>query len=366
MLLSLLVAVGLGLLSRRIRRPRIARGAAIATVPFLLVIVGGAIAASPPSAPALMSHRFARLAPAAAHAVQAAPAAQVAQVPVRSLVTASSASTQGAQLLAQLTTYESQVARDETQIEALTVPAGNQRGPFDSTTDPATTARQVAASLEATLQQEYSFFLSTAQDPAQVEGLIQATTGGPVAVRQAVTYDVQAVEAQMAQEAAIAQAAQGSSGGTASAPSSLTAPLNGAITQPFGASSLVFEPALTFNGVTYPHFHTGIDIAGPLDAPIQAAAPGVVALAGAETDNQGRLVGYGNYVVIAHGGQMVTLYGHLDRLLVHVGQAVQAGDVIGQEGSSGNSTGPHLHFEVRIAGLLSDPARYLGAQLKAL
>jgi murein DD-endopeptidase MepM/ murein hydrolase activator NlpD len=92
----------------------------------------------------------------------------------------------------------------------------------------------------------------------------------------------------------------------------------------------------------------------------------VVALAGAETDNQGRLVGYGNYVVIAHGGQMVTLYGHLDRMLVHVGQAVHAGDVIGQEGSSGNSTGPHLHFEVRIAGLLSDPARYLGAQLKAL
>jgi murein DD-endopeptidase MepM/ murein hydrolase activator NlpD len=89
----------------------------------------------------------------------------------------------------------------------------------------------------------------------------------------------------------------------------------------------------------------------------------LVVIAGSSTDTHGRLVGYGNYVVIAHAGRMVTLYGHLDKLLVHAGQAVRAGDVIGLEGSTGYSTGPHLHFEVRIAGLLTDPMSYLANRL---
>jgi murein DD-endopeptidase MepM/ murein hydrolase activator NlpD len=76
-------------------------------------------------------------------------------------------------------------------------------------------------------------------------------------------------------------------------------------------------------------------------------------------------VGYGNYIVIAHAGRMITLYGHLDQLLVHVGQVVHAGQVIGLEGSTGNSTGPHLHFELHVAGLLTDPAKYLRSQLAA-
>jgi murein DD-endopeptidase MepM/ murein hydrolase activator NlpD len=62
---------------------------------------------------------------------------------------------------------------------------------------------------------------------------------------------------------------------------------------------------MRMGGITYPHFHTGLDIAAPMDTPVQAAAAGVVALAGAETDGQGHLVGYGNYVVIAHGGGMI-------------------------------------------------------------
>jgi murein DD-endopeptidase MepM/ murein hydrolase activator NlpD len=133
--------------------------------------------------------------------------------------------------------------------------------------------------------------------------------------------------------------------------------------RPTGFAPRAFEPAVTFNGITYPHFHTGIDIAGPLDAPLHSAADGVVAIAGTEVDNQGRPVGYGNYVVIAHGGRMITLYGHLDQLLVHVGQVVHAGQVIGLEGSTGNSTGPHLHFELHVAGLLTDPAKYVRSQL---
>lgn len=92
---------------------------------------------------------------------------------------------------------------------------------------------------------------------------------------------------------------------------------------------------------------------------MQVAAAGVVALAGAETDGQGHLVGFGNHAVIAHGRGMITLYGHLDKILVKAGQAVHAGDPIGLEGSTGNSTGAHGHFEVRVDGVPADPRAYL-------
>jgi murein DD-endopeptidase MepM/ murein hydrolase activator NlpD len=288
----------------------------------------------------------------------------------------------GELLLARLETYEAQVADYQSQIQVLTSLASQaspgdpavpqQRGPFDDALDPAATAHQEAVSLESTLQAEYTFFLSTARDPGQADALLQAASTQSMPVRETVAYDVQAVEAQLAQEAAIAQATQPSAsqgdstaGLTGAAPTSLGVPVNGVITQGFGPSSLAFEGALTFDGVTYPHFHTGLDIAGPFDSPVVAAADGVVAIAGAETDSQGHLVGYGNYVVIAHAGKMITLYGHLDQVLVHVGQVVHAGDLIGLEGSTGNSTGPHVHFEVRVGGLLSNPLNYLAGRLSA-
>jgi murein DD-endopeptidase MepM/ murein hydrolase activator NlpD len=121
------------------------------------------------------------------------------------------------------------------------------------------------------------------------------------------------------------------------------------ITQPFGPSSYPFEPA--FGG--YPHFHTGIDLAGPRGTPILAAADGVVAIAEAST------VGYGNHVIIAHANGMLTLYGHLEAMLVQPGQTVKAGQMIGLLGSTGNSTGPHCHFEVRINDLPVDPRPFL-------
>lgn len=254
------------------------------------------------------------------------------------------------------------VAPPTTPTAANTSAAVPARGPFDGTTDPLGTAQQLALAVQAAQQAEYEFFLAVAKDPAQTAALEAAAASAPSDVRSAVSYDMQAVQSQLAQEAAIAQAAQNDVNQSA-APSRLLAPLAGPITQPFGPSTLVVEPPISFKGVTYPHFHTGIDIAGPMDAPIRAAADGVVALAGAETDGQGHLVGYGNYIVIAHAGKMITLYGHLSQLMVKAGQPVRAGDVIGLEGSSGNSTGPHLHFEVRVAGLLADPTTYLGKQL---
>jgi murein DD-endopeptidase MepM/ murein hydrolase activator NlpD len=100
-------------------------------------------------------------------------------------------------------------------------------------------------------------------------------------------------------------------------------------------------------------FHPGIDIAAPYGTPIHAAAAGLVIYAGWEG-------GYGNYTCINHGGGMSTCYAHQSAINVSVGQTVARGQVIGAEGSTGNSTGPHLHFEVRISNAVQNPRRFVG------
>ena len=99
--------------------------------------------------------------------------------------------------------------------------------------------------------------------------------------------------------------------------------------------------------------HTGIDLAVPTGTPIRAALPGTVAVS---TYNQG---GYGYYIMIDHGNGLSTLYGHCSQLLASVGRTVEAGDIIALSGSTGRSTGPHLHFEVRINGQRTNPRSYL-------
>ena len=121
------------------------------------------------------------------------------------------------------------------------------------------------------------------------------------------------------------------------------------ISQGFGPSKYWFEPA--YGG--YPHFHTGIDLVEPFGSPVYAADDGIVALVGKSSS------GYGNYVVIAHSGGLDTLYGHLSTALVKVGQSVTQGQPVGLEGSTGNPTGAHLHFELRINQRPVDPTPYL-------
>jgi murein DD-endopeptidase MepM/ murein hydrolase activator NlpD len=121
------------------------------------------------------------------------------------------------------------------------------------------------------------------------------------------------------------------------------------ISQPFGPSTFWFEPPYG----RYPHFHTGCDIVAPFGAAVYAADDGVVALVGSSSQ------GYGNYVVLAHTGGLDTLYGHLSTALVHAGDRVTQGQPVGLEGSTGNSTGAHLHFELRINGAPVDPTPYL-------
>ena len=98
--------------------------------------------------------------------------------------------------------------------------------------------------------------------------------------------------------------------------------------------------------------HTGMDLAVPMGTPVRAALPGTVRVAKYDSS-------YGYYVTIGHENGLITLYAHNSRLLVSPGQTVQAGDVISLSGSTGRSTGPHLHFEVRINGERTNPRYYL-------
>ncbi len=101
-------------------------------------------------------------------------------------------------------------------------------------------------------------------------------------------------------------------------------------------------------------FHAGLDFRGPIGAPILAAAAGTVSFTGAKQ-------GYGNCVEISHGNGLLTRYAHMSRITARVGEVVGPGRVIGAIGSSGRSTGPHLHFEVRIADRPVDPRPFLEA-----
>ncbi|HEU0198261.1 MAG TPA: M23 family metallopeptidase [Nevskiaceae bacterium] len=101
-------------------------------------------------------------------------------------------------------------------------------------------------------------------------------------------------------------------------------------------------------------FHPGIDLAGPRGEAVHAVAAGIVVHAGPDA-------GYGKMVEINHGNGVETVYGHNEKILVHVGQKVLRGQPIALEGSTGRSTGPHCHFEVRIDGKPVNPLRFLEA-----
>jgi murein DD-endopeptidase MepM/ murein hydrolase activator NlpD len=100
--------------------------------------------------------------------------------------------------------------------------------------------------------------------------------------------------------------------------------------------------------------HPAIDVAGWLGAPVTASDAGYVVLAGGGWNS-----GYGNYVIVDHGNGFTTLYAHLNSVFVKPGETVSRGQQVGSMGNTGNSTGPHLHFEIRYNGVPYNPAGYL-------
>ena len=122
---------------------------------------------------------------------------------------------------------------------------------------------------------------------------------------------------------------------------SLIRPVSGTITSRFGAGSSLRRSS-----------HTGLDIATSTGTPIKAAASGTVTFSGYKGS-------YGNMIVINHGNGVQTYYGHCSKLYVSAGTAVSQGQTIATVGSTGNSTGPHLHLEVRVNGVAYDPQNYV-------
>jgi murein DD-endopeptidase MepM/ murein hydrolase activator NlpD len=122
-------------------------------------------------------------------------------------------------------------------------------------------------------------------------------------------------------------------------------PVLGTVTLEFGESDLPYQP-----------FHTGIDIAssnGKIGDPVTPFMKGTVTYVGDLS------WGYGKHIIIDHGNNITSLYEHLSSINVKLGNKVEPGNVIGNEGNTGWSTGPHLHFEIRIFGIPVNPANFL-------
>ena len=117
----------------------------------------------------------------------------------------------------------------------------------------------------------------------------------------------------------------------------LIRPISGIITTRFGSRG---------------YGHRGLDVAAPSGTPIKAAAGGTVTTAGWNNS-------YGYMLIVSHGNGVQTVYAHCSQLIATNGQSVSQGQVIGKVGSTGNSTGPHLHFEIRVNGVLQDPQNYI-------
>jgi murein DD-endopeptidase MepM/ murein hydrolase activator NlpD len=176
----------------------------------------------------------------------------------------------------------------------------------------------------------------------------------------------QAIERQQAPLAAVSQAADlaaSSRISKASASFAMATPFRGSgstVSIPSRVPIAGFHMSSEFGMRTHPvlggrRMHKGVDLPAAIGTPVHATADGLVSRADWFSS-------YGLYVSIEHGGNIETRYGHMSRLNVAAGQRVHKGDIIGYVGTTGRSTGPHLHYEVRIAGQAVNPVPYMQAE----
>ncbi len=204
--------------------------------------------------------------------------------------------------------------------------------------------RREAAAVEAQLQglQSERQRAAAAREAVQSQKATLVSENRANAKRLlALAQEEEAESAKIARELAAAGRGSGLYAGTMSWP----VPASTRITSPFGWR---YHPIFHTR-----RFHAGIDISG------NGGAPPVMAAAGGRVIYAGYRGGYGNTIMVDAGNGVVTLYGHLSRIGVSYGQDVSEGSQIGNVGSTGNSTGPHLHFEVRVNGEARNPMGYL-------
>ena len=224
---------------------------------------------------------------------------------------------------------KAQLEEDKRQLDALAAEAEKtqkeiaaKKAEQQKVLDAAKSNKAAAAQMEQDLNAQL----------ASVRNLIQQRLAAAEAARQA------------AQQASSDEGGGGSDDNYVQGTGAMGWPCSGPITSPFGYRT---HPIF---GTTI--FHAGIDIGVDYGTPIHAADSGVVVYSG-------WISGYGNAVIIDHGGGVSTLYGHNQSLAVSEGQSVSKGSVIAYAGSTGNSTGPHCHFEVDVNGSPVNPMGYL-------
>ena len=224
---------------------------------------------------------------------------------------------------------KAQLEEDKRQLDALAAEAEKtqkeiaaKKAEQQKVLDAAKSNKAAAAQMEQDLNAQL----------ASVRNLIQQRLAAAEAARQA------------AQQASSDEGGGGSDDNYVQGTGAMGWPCSGPITSPFGYRT---HPIF---GITI--FHAGIDIGVDYGTPIHAADSGVVVYSG-------WISGYGNTVIIDHGGGVSTLYGHNQSLAVSEGQSVSKGSVIAYAGSTGNSTGPHCHFEVDVNGSPVNPMGYL-------
>lgn len=238
-----------------------------------------------------------------------------------------------------------EIQKQKAAIEAKKAQLEEDKRQLDALAAEAEKTRQEIAKKKAEQQKVLDAAKSNKAAAAQMEQDLNAQLAS---VRNLIQQRLAAEEA--ARQAAQQQAASDDEGGGGSddnyvqGTGAMGWPCSGPITSPFGYRT---HPIF---GTTI--FHAGIDIGVDYGTPIHAADSGVVVYSG-------WISGYGNAVIIDHGGGISTLYGHNQSLAVSEGQSVSKGSVIAYAGSTGNSTGPHCHFEVDVNGSPVNPMGYL-------
>ena len=213
---------------------------------------------------------------------------------------------------------------------------------------------------KAVYDRQYDEMMAASSHVAQLIEQSKWRAAAEAAARERAAAEARAREEEAARRAQMAQQAQQQSNvstpasieyddgvetySPASSGGGMIWPISGPITSEFGWRT---HPIFGSQ-----RFHSGLDIGGDYGLPIHAALGGVVI-------ESGWIGGYGNTIMIDHGGGVVTLYGHNESLAVGIGQTVSQGQVVAYCGSTGNSTGPHCHFEVRLNGEPVSPYNYL-------
>ena len=239
-----------------------------------------------------------------------------------------------------------EIQKQKAAIEAKKAQLEEDKRQLDALAAEAEKTRQEIAKKKAEQQKVLDAAKSNKAAAAQMEQDLNAQLAS---VRNLIQQRLAAAEA--ARQAAQQQAASDDEGGGGGSDDNYVQgtgamgwPCSGPITSPFGYRT---HPIF---GTTI--FHAGIDLGVDYGTPIHAADSGVVVYSG-------WMFGYGNAVIVDHGGGISTLYGHNQSLAVSEGQSVSKGSVIAYAGSTGNSTGPHCHFEVDVNGSPVNPMGYL-------